>query len=221
MSIADKILIFYRELDLPDYLPEGVTAMNPYRDMHAMKFCTAFYKKYYNDDLTRKLLLGINPGRFGGGITGIPFTDPVKLEEVCGIPNSFEKKSELSSTFIYEIIRSFGGPEPFYKRYYFSAVSPIGFLKNGKNLNYYDIRELQDAWEPFMVSALRRQMDFCDNNEVFSVGKGRNVQYLTALNKKYNLFGKVTALPHPRWVMQYRLKRKEEFIEMYRKLLGG
>ncbi len=215
MSIADKILIFYKELDLPGFLPEGVVAMNPYQDKYAMECCTAFYTKYYNDHSVRKLLLGINPGRFGGGVTGIPFTDPIKLEEDCGIPNSFDKKSELSSTFIYDMIRSFGGPEPFYKRYYFSAVSPIGFIKNGKNLNYYNIRELQEAWEPFMVNALRRQLVFCDNNEVFSIGMGRNVHYLTALNKKYKLFGKVTALPHPRWVMQYRLKRKDEFIRMY------
>ena len=49
----------------------------------------------------RHLLLGINPGRFGGGVTGIPFTDPIRLQNVCGIENNFEKKQELSSVFIY------------------------------------------------------------------------------------------------------------------------
>ena len=71
MSIADKILIFYSELDLPDFLPEGVSAMNPYLDANTMECCTTFYTKFYNDDIKRKLLLGINPGRFGGGITGV------------------------------------------------------------------------------------------------------------------------------------------------------
>jgi hypothetical protein len=162
------------------------------------------------------LLLGINPGRFGGGITGIPFTDPVKLYEICEIPNKFDKRVELSSTFIYDMIASFGGPELFYGKYYFSAVSPIGFVKNGKNLNYYDDRELQDAWESFMVNSLRVQLDFCDNDEVYSIGMGKNVQFLNDLNKKYKLFGKINALPHPRWIMQYRLKRKQEFIDEYR-----
>ena len=107
------------------------------------------------------------------------------------------------------------GPELFYSRFYISAVSPIGFVKNGKNLNYYDDTQLQEMWEPFMVDALKQQLDFCDNSDVFSIGMGKNIQFLNTLNKKYNLFGKITALPHPRWVMQYRLKRKQEFIDEY------
>ncbi len=39
----------------------------------------------------RYLILGINPGRFGGGITGIPFTDPIRLQNICGIENDFQK----------------------------------------------------------------------------------------------------------------------------------
>jgi len=216
MSIADKILTFYKQLDYPEFLPEGVKIMDPYREKEVMDYCTLFYKKYYNDDVKRKLLLGINPGRFGGGITGIPFTDPEKLDEVCGIPNSFEKKTELSSGFIYEMIAALGGPDWFYGRYYFSAVSPIGFVKNGKNLNYYDDKELQVEWESFMVNSLKQQLEFCDNVVVYSIGIGKNLQFLNTLNKKYNLFGKIQALPHPRWIMQYRLKRKQEFIDEYR-----
>ncbi|MCK5703784.1 MAG: DUF4918 family protein, partial [Cyclobacteriaceae bacterium] len=49
----------------------------------------------------------------------------------------------------------------------------------------------------------------------FSMGKGQNFKYLKYLNKKYQLFDKVEPLPHPRWVMQYRLKRKAEFIHEY------
>ncbi len=220
MSIADKILEFYKQLDYPEFLPEGVEIMDPYRDKEAMDCCTLFYKKYYNDNSKRVLLLGINPGRFGGGITGIPFTDPVKLYEICEIPNKFDKRVELSSTFIYDMINYLGGPELFYSRFYISAVSPIGFVKNGKNLNYYDDRKLQKMWEPFMVDALKEQLDFCNSSEVFSIGMGKNVQFLNILNKKYNLFGKITSLPHPRWVMQYRLKRKQEFMEVYRDKLG-
>ena len=93
------------------------------------KPANSFYTKYYSDNNKRILLLGINPGRFGGGVTGIPFTDPVRLEKVCGIKNDFQKKQELSSVFIYEMIEAYGGAEKFYKQFYISAVSPLGFVK--------------------------------------------------------------------------------------------
>ena len=82
--------------------------------------CSDFYEKYYNDNNERYAFFGINPGRFGGGVTGIPFTDPIRLEKICGIPNDFEKKQELSSVFIYDMIDAFGGAAKFYKRFYIS-----------------------------------------------------------------------------------------------------
>ena len=47
------------------------------------------------------------------------------------------------------------------------------------------------------------------------MGMGQNFKYLQVLNKKYQLFDKIESLPHPRWIMQYRLKRKQEFIHEY------
>jgi len=34
------------------------------------------------------------------------------------------------------------------------------------------------------------------------------------------LFEEVRPLPHPRWVMQYRLKRIDEFIDLYKDQLS-
>jgi len=209
----DNILSFYKELKPPALLPIGVDVMNPYKEREAWKCTGQFYRKYYSDSKKRVLLLGINPGRFGGGITGIPFTDPIQLADTCGIKNTFEKRTELSSGFIYDMIKYCGGAEKFYSKIYISAVCPLGFVKDGKNLNYYDIKELQDHWEPFFVKTLEDQLSFCYKNEVFSIGLGKNAKYILYLNEKYKLFDKITPLPHPRWVMQYRLKRKQEFIE--------
>lgn len=221
MYIADQILDFYRNLKPPDYLPDGVEVMNPYNHKNSWEYVKTFYQKFYPDNRPRTLLIGINPGRFGGGITGIPFTDPIRLKENCGIDNDLVKKPELSSQFIYEVISAAGSPEAFYAKYYITAVSPLGFMKNGKNLNYYDLPDLQANWEPFMVHALQMQVQICGNREVaFSVGMGKNIRYLEYLNGKYTIFDTLKSLPHPRWVMQYRLKRKEEFIRMYRNLLG-
>ncbi len=58
--------------------------MNPFKENpDALAISSAFYKKYYDDHRMRRLILGINPGRFGAGVTGIPFTDTKRLTEKC------------------------------------------------------------------------------------------------------------------------------------------
>ena len=69
-----------------------------------MNVVKKFFVKYYNDNRPRRLLFGINPGRFGGGITGINFTAPRQLKDNCSIDHPFGNSSELSREFIYEII---------------------------------------------------------------------------------------------------------------------
>src|SRR5947207_170530 len=116
--VYKQILNFYKSLELKARLPKGVSYMNPYINPATFETTSAFYKKFYNEDRKRKIILGINPGRFGGGITGIPFTDPINLEKYCGIKNGFQKKPELSSTFIYQLIESYGGAKEFYRDIY-------------------------------------------------------------------------------------------------------
>ena len=151
MTFATQILSFFKNLDLKFQLPKEVEVMNPFKDKDTYNICKKFYYKYYHDNNPRHLILGINPGRFGGGITGIPFTDPLRLLSVCGIENNFQKKQELSSVFIYEMIDAFGGPESFYNNFYISSVSPLGFTKNNKNLNYYDDRDLEQSLKEFII----------------------------------------------------------------------
>ena len=189
--------------------------MNPYQDKTAFKLSKRFYEKFYGDNDPRTLIFGINPGRFGGGITGVPFTDPVKLEKI-GIPNDLKKKVELSGDYIYAMIEAYGGPEKFYHQFYITALSPLGFVKDGKNLNYYDIRELQQAVEPFMLQCIREQLDFGVNRaRCYCLGEGKNFDYLSAINKKYNFFGEVIPLSHPRFIMQYKRKSVAVYIQDY------
>lgn len=119
MVYAKHILSFLKGLCLESKLPAGVNVMNPYQNDVAFNLCEKFYKKYYNDTSQRTIILGINPGRFGAGLTGIPFTDPVKLEHECGIKNDLPKKRELSADFIYQMIHAYGGIQKFYNRFYF------------------------------------------------------------------------------------------------------
>jgi hypothetical protein len=119
------------------------------------------------------------------------------------------------------MIQALGGVKKFYSNFYVTAMSPLGFVSNGKNLNYYDDLELLKKWKPFMIQTLKDQTIFCKNRDVaISLGQGKNFKYLQKWNEEHNIFDKVIALPHPRWIMQYRLKRKDEFIQMYRETLN-
>jgi len=215
-TLAEKMIAFNRDLDITSKLPPGVEVMNPFRDETVTDLMKQFYMKYYSDNRTRRLILGINPGRFGAGVTGIPFTDPVKLEEYCGIKNPFQKSTEASAGFIYALIDAYGGAGKFYSDFLISAVSPLGFTKDGLNYNYYDSGELTKTTGPFIISTLRKTLEWeIDNRYCFCLGNGKNYDYLKKLNDKLPLFGKVIPLPHPRWVAQYRRKRMDEFVQVY------
>ncbi|MEO5647745.1 MAG: uracil-DNA glycosylase family protein [Chitinophagaceae bacterium] len=190
--------------------------MNPYLDPETFETCKLFYNKYYPDNESRRMIIGINPGRFGGGVTGIPFTDPIRLDSICCITNHWQKKQELSSVFIYEMINAFGGADLFYKKFYITAVSPLGFTRDNKNLNYYDDKELQKNFEAFVIECFEKQFAFGIERDVaFCLGDGKNFKYLSKLNDEVKFFEKIVPLPHPRFIMQYKLKRKEEYIQLY------
>ncbi len=219
--ISNNILEFYEQLKIKGALPKGIGVMNPYLDEYTFGLCEKFYKKYYNDNNQRTLMLGINPGRFGSGLTGISFTDPIKLEKVCGIENTLLKKPELSADFIYKMIDAFGGPEKFYARYFISAVSPLGFTQKDKNINYYDDKKLEKAIAPFAIDSINKIVAMGINNDkCFCIGEGGNFKFLKKLNEEHKWFKKVVPLAHPRFVMQYRRKRVREYVEGYLKALG-
>lgn len=222
MTFAEQVLKFYQSLDLSTHrLPKGVEVLNPYQDKTAFDLAKKFFTKYYGDNHPRKIIIGINPGRFGGGMTGIPFTDPIRLETQCGITTDLPKKPELSSDFMYKMIEAFGGVEKFYSNYFISSVSPLGFTKDGNNLNYYDIKELQFAIQVLIIQSIRKQLTFNITTDVaFCLGEGQNYKFLQALNKEHHFFGEIVPLSHPRFIMQYRRKQLDEFIKLYVKLLS-
>ena len=83
-TIADKIIKFNSTIEYTGKLPPRISVMNPFKESDtALKVSNQFYKKYYSDTNKRTLILGINPGRLGAGITGIPFTDTKRLKEPC------------------------------------------------------------------------------------------------------------------------------------------
>lgn len=225
MTWAEKIVHYNRDLECKTKLPKDIAVMNPYADdPNALAISDEFYRAYYSDEGTRKLILGINPGRHGGGTTGIPFTDPKRLSEVITSPWKGNISHEPSSVFIYEMIRAYGGPALFYSKYFINSVSPLGYtIKNaaGKevNFNYYDTPALFKAVMPFIMSNLEmlRSMGF-DMDTCYCLGV-RNTRCLEEINQKGKFFRNVVALEHPRYIMQYKQKSKEEYIQKYLKVL--
>jgi len=220
MFLSDKILSYHFSLQPSVNLPLDIQWLMPFEDEETRRCMTLFYNKYYNDEHRRTFILGINPGRFGAGITGIPFTDPIRLE-ILGIENSFQKRQELSSVFIYDMIHDCGGPGLFYSRYYIASLSPLGFVKGGKNYNYYDDRALTESVRSFIIQNIETQIRFgADLTKVYCLGQGKNYDFLQQLNQEYQWWEEVVPLPHPRWIMQYQLKQKNTYLQIYKKALS-
>lgn len=227
--LSDKILEFntHLKLELPNSIKD-VEVLNPFEEgqnAEVMLIANKFYKKFYSDHHKRHLILGINPGRLGAGSTGIPFTDTKRLEEECGITVDF-KLHEPSSVFVYDVIHAYGGVQSFYRDFYIGSVCPLGFVKKNKkgnwvNYNYYDDTLLQNEVESFIIESLEKQINFgLHQDKVFCLGMGKNFKYLTQLNKKKGYFGEVIPLEHPRYVMQYKSKSKDLYVDKFLNLLG-
>lgn len=221
-TLAERIIAFNKSLDCAEILPKGIRVMNPYKENDvALASSSTFYYKYFNDNNKRRLILGINPGRMGAGITGIPFTDSFRLEEYCDIKIDGIETRELSSIFVYNVIEALGGAKAFYSKYLMSSISPLGFVKlndKGKelNYNYYDDADLQNALEPFIVRTLNQQIQLgIDCSVCYCLGQGKNYKYLLNLNAEKQFFEKIVPLEHPRYLMQYKLKSIDDYIAKF------
>lgn len=167
------------------------------------------------------MFLGINPGRYGAGITGINFTAPKQLREDCEIENPFSG-SELSAEFIYAMINAYGGTKKFYSKFFIGSVCPLGFVQNGKNLNYYDNKELLKAIEPFIIDNISRLVSYnIDRSICICIGGEKNFKYLSQLNEQNHWFKKILCVPHPRFIMQYKRKQVQDYIKLYLDVLEG
>lgn len=219
-TFGSRVIDFYRHLRPPRLKGLGVDVLYPYGDPAVMQVTSAFYRRFFDDPSKRIFLIGINPGRFGGGTTGIPFTDPVSLGKQCGIPNQFPRRRELSAEFFEKLIERWGGPLEFYRSFFFSAASPIGFTRDGKNYNYYDNPKLLAAVRPFIIKTLRAQLDFGARRDVAIVlGTGKNFTFLERLNAEQRFFDKLLVVEHPRFIMQYRRPRVAEYLDKYESIL--
>src|SRR5690606_33606584 len=95
-------------------------------------------------------------------------------------------------------------------------VSPLGFTKDGKNMNYYDSKELTSSLHDFILDCIQKQLTFGLHRHVcYCLGEGENYKFLKKLNNTHRFFDEIVPLPHPRFIMQYRRKKIESYIDLY------
>ena len=225
ITFGEKVLQFDNDLSkIKIELPEGFKIINPFNGSNKAQIneiTKKFYNMYYNDNNSRRLIIGSSPARRGTAVTGIPYEDAEHLQNTTGIYIDDFYINKSSSNFLYDVIEKYGGSEKFYSKFYMNFVCPLGIVRinskgNEVNCNYYESKKVQKLLYPFMLESIKKQIDFgLDTSVAYCIGSGENYAFLTKLNEEYHLFKKIIPLEHPRFIMQYNSRRKDEFIKKY------
>ena len=215
MPFSNNAIKYFCNLKTPVLKLDRIDFINPYKNNHVKTAVKKFFTKFYDDDKKRLFVLGINPGRFGGGLTGIAFTDPVALRDDCGVESGFGERKELSSKFIYTVIDKFGGTDIFFSKVFLTALYPFAIIRDGKNYNYYDERLLAGLLREEIIKNLKSQLSFGARRDVAILLGKKNAEYFFPINEEHKFFKKLITLEHPRYIMQYKLKQIDSYIYKY------
>ncbi len=72
-----------------------------------------------------------------------------------------------------------------------------------------------------MIANIRKQISLEINTDIcFCFGTGKNEKFLRKVNEEYQFFKKVIALEHPRFIMQYKSKSKQTYVDKYMEAFG-
>ena len=212
-SNVEKFLIGLR---IPSPLPDSVEVLRPYRNATVRAAVRHLCETFYSDAPPRLSIWGINPGRFGAGLTGLAFTDPFAWSNDLRFESCITGRRELSAEFVYRVIAAYGGPMAFYRDFYLSALSPLGFVRGTSNLNFYDDPELLRVMVPLIQRWTKKQISFglrTDSTVVLGTGKLRHC--MEEYVRTQCGFSNVVYLEHPRFIMQYRRRQVESYIQKY------
>ena len=84
-------------------------------------------------------------------------------------------------------------------------------------MNYYDNKILMNnLLEDFIPDNIEKQIDLgCSKKVVICLGEGNNYSILDKLNRKYHFFENILKLPHPRYIMQYKRRLVNDYVQKY------
>jgi uracil-DNA glycosylase len=171
-----------------------------------------FHKKYVQPNSPKIVMCGINPGRKGAGISGIPFIDTNSLSKM--LPDISNLKSEKSAKFFFSIVEELGINE-FYKNVHVTNMSWFGFYKldKGTNLNYNSLPiEIQNV----LIDKFVEEMDFINPDVIIPIGDIVNWELLFNLKVKNRINAEIAQrLYHP----AYRLVDRKTYIGALAKYL--
>ena len=150
-----------------------------------------FYNKFYSLGYPKIVLCGINPGKNGAGKTGIPFIDYKSLSKI--FEDIKRCDSERSAKYVFKLIE-YIGIEKFFRNIYLTNFSFLGFTKNKKNINYYELppKAVDIIHENFIY-----EMNIVNPDFIISLSKDvydhiNSIFSGTNINIKYRL-------PHPNY----------------------
>ena len=158
-----------------------------------VRWMELFYGKYVEPFHPRVVICGINPGRFGSGKAGVPFLDFRALNELVG--NTGRDDTEKSARFFFDVVRHFG-PMQFYSTFYVTNVSWLGFLRNGRNVNYY---RLPGDIQTVILKKFCYEMDLVRPTHIIATSL-EVAKTLHSLKDERNIAANIDLrLRHPRW----------------------
>lgn len=174
-----------------------------------------FHKKYIQPNRPEIVICGVNPGRFGAGLTGIPFIDFDSLSKMLPRIKYFD--SEKSAKFFFSVVQAFG-IEQFYQKFHVTNISWYGFsmIDKEKNVNYYNlpVDVQKHLFEKFV-----EEMNFINPKIIIPLSKDVQNQLLI-LKSNEQIKAEITPnLNHPSWVMTYKRNEVELWKEKYIHLL--
>jgi hypothetical protein len=203
-----------------------INQYNNFNKDNIEKLTKEFYKKYYDDNKKRRLIIGSNPSRRGTVLTGIPFENISHLKENAGIMINGFNFTQNSNNFLYDVINEYGGCKKFYSEFYMNFVFPLGISKannkgNEINCNYYDEKKLIKELYDYILDSIKDILKInIDTSICYCIGSGENYKFLLKINNEFNYFKKIIPLEHPRYIMQYNSKREKYYLQKYLNVLN-
>lgn len=68
---------------------------------------------------------------------------------------------------------------------------------------------------PDIIRNIKRQKAFGARRDLAVLLGKKNAEFFLPINQKYKIFKKIVVLEHPRYIMQYRLKQADKYIDKY------
>ncbi len=107
------------------------------------------------------------------------------------------------------------GVEAFFRRFYVTNISAVGYVKNGRNQTYHDLPEaaLRVVERNFM-----EEMAAVQPARIIALGQHPRA----TLGKLFSSSTReIDFLPHPSWIMTYRQREADAWVGRYIAALIG